>query len=104
MHCIQAIDQLYHDIFTAIRKASEHLYIQHTEVKKGPKHITGWNLYCKEIHMLAREAFIIWNETGKPRTGLIASNMRQTRAGCQALLLSPIFSYILGVSYFSPIF
>ena len=47
--------------------------------KSHPKSIPGWNHYVKSRHEVARKAFLLWRESGSPREGPIALQMRQTR-------------------------
>ena len=43
-------------------------------------HVPGWNATVKEAHQAAREAYLLWNWHGKPRSGNIATLMRNSRA------------------------
>ena len=40
----------------------------------------GWSDYVDELHQSARECFLLWRDTGKPRQGQIFDLMQQSRA------------------------
>ena len=40
----------------------------------------GWSDYVDELHQSARECFLLWRDTGKPRQGQIVDLMQQSRA------------------------
>jgi hypothetical protein len=42
--------------------------------------LPGWNDCVKEVHTLAREAFLLWRSHNSPRHGPMYNNMRSTRA------------------------
>ena len=48
--------------------------------KKGGMHVPGWNVYCKEAHGQAQDAYIIWSSYGRPRYGFLFEQMKRTRA------------------------
>ena len=46
---------------------------------KKVKVIPGWNRYVKDLHNIAREAFLNWKGCGKPLNGPYMERMRETR-------------------------
>jgi hypothetical protein len=48
--------------------------------------VPGWSVYIDEKHELAREAFLVWVSTGKPRTGALSFRMCRTRASFKLAL------------------
>jgi len=75
---IADLDTLYNDITAALIKAAEEL----GELKETGKNnqLQGWNIYCKELHAVARDAFLAWRNVNSPRTGAAFTLMSQTRA------------------------
>lgn len=69
----------YESVTEAITKSG----VQNIQLKdqhKGhPKHIPGWNSLVKSKHELARKTFLLWRESGSPKEGPIAVQMRQSR-------------------------
>ena len=57
-----------------VQEVGEH----RTAIKKHQRQ--GWNEYCKELHLAAREAFIARRGMNSPRTGTVFTFMSQTRA------------------------
>ena len=39
-----------------------------------------WSDYVDELHKSARECFLLWRDTGKPRQGQVFNMMQQSRA------------------------
>ena len=68
---------MYEDIIDALRVSGEEL----TNQKKKSNHrpIAGWNDYCREAHSNARDAFLLWADNNKPRSGPIFDTMRHSR-------------------------
>ncbi|XP_059045272.1 uncharacterized protein LOC131841057 [Achroia grisella] len=72
----QAIDILYSNIISVIRKAA----ICSGKPGKGTRRkrgVPGWNRYVRDAHREARQAFINWKFYGQPRYGPLFVNMRQ---------------------------
>ena len=73
------IDSLYHDIMDCLIKAGKESI--------GEKHVSGyknnlfpgWNMYVKDKHEVAREAFLEWCSSGKPRNGAVYEAMYKSR-------------------------
>jgi hypothetical protein len=75
---IAALDSFYTDITAALISAADQL----GEMQwSGKQHqIQGWNIYCKELHTAAREAFLSWRGMNSPKTGTAFMLMSQSRA------------------------
>ena len=48
--------------------------------KKRYKVIPGWNDNVKDLYKIASNKFLIWKHAGKPRDGLLSSDMRLSRS------------------------
>ena len=48
--------------------------------RKKWRQIPGWNEFVQDAHSTAREAFLDWRNSGSPRDGPMATEMRRTRA------------------------
>ena len=72
------IDELYDNIIKVLSECSEKL--------KSDKHnsktysIPGWNDSVKDLHEAARDAYLLWKHSGKPRQGVVYDVMKQARA------------------------
>ena len=42
--------------------------------------VPGWNDYVKDHHCVARDAYLLWRDSNKPRQGELFQNMLRTRA------------------------
>ena len=42
--------------------------------------VPGWNTHCKAKHSIARNAFLDWKDSNKPRSGPIFEHMKYTRS------------------------
>jgi hypothetical protein len=49
------------------------------ETSMQNKIIPGWNVYCREVHATARQAFLAWVRNGRIRNGVLYDNMKTTR-------------------------
>ena len=72
-----AIDRLYADITDALTEAAQDLIEEKYEIINQHQ---GWNVYVRELHSVARDAFIAWRRISSPRTGYAFQLMAQTRA------------------------
>ena len=77
---------LYDEISQSLRKSS-----LNTIPTCGTKHsrnyvIPGWNDYVKDQHQDARNSYVLWRNSGKPRQGPIADTMRRSRLNCKYAL------------------
>ena len=63
----QAISDMYNEISKILKESSGSIIregnLSHTT-------IAGWSEHVKEQHEAAREAFLLWKSSGKPRTGI----------------------------------
>jgi exonuclease III len=78
-----AIDRLYNGIVEALLSAGE--TVERTRCSSSHQ-VAGWNLYCKELHTMARDAFLDWRHQGSPRAGAVFKVMQQTRAQFKRLI------------------
>ena len=74
---IQELSSIYSDIMKNVDIASSNLPTYNKIL--NDRMIIGWNTQVKFQHDIAREAFMIWHNQGKPRDGDIFEKMRQTR-------------------------
>ena len=76
---IAAIDKFYNEIVKSLVISGNDFQ---TECKEKPAYqsIPGWNEYCREVHSNARDAFLQWVFSGRPKHGVILQNMQSTRA------------------------
>ena len=77
--CKHQIDSFYNDIVNSLSSASNRVFQYDGKNIKRRDAVSGWNVYVKESHTLAREAFQQWHEAGKPRLGPVAETIRKTR-------------------------
>ena len=72
------IDTLYDSIIDVLSECSKKLENdKHISKKCG---IPGWNDLVKDVHAAARDAYLLWKHSGKPRQGVIYDLMKQTRS------------------------
>ena len=57
-----------------------------TKKKKRFKVIPGWNDNVRELHLAARNAFILWQEKGRPLDGILCDDMKSSRSLFKAAL------------------
>ena len=81
----RAIDSMYQSTIDSLLVASAHMK---SVSKPDFKQVRGWNTYCKEVHSMARDAYLLWRDHGKKRTGFLFSNMKKTRAQFKRTLRS----------------
>jgi len=70
--CVDIIDCIKLSVSTVIPKRTCHYDNQFN--------VPGWNTYVREKHDFAREAYLSWVHSGKPKFGIIADSMRRSRA------------------------
>ena len=68
---------MYTSIIDALVTASEEIT---DKTCKNFDQVLGWNDYCKAAHSDARNAYLIWRNSGKPRNGYMYSEMKRTRS------------------------
>ena len=68
----------YEDIVQTLKLASHPLY---KFPKRNFQRHLGWNVYVADLHEVARDAFLLWKEEGKPRQGPVfeMKNITNTR-------------------------
>ena len=71
------IDTLYNDTVGALISASE--ILRHKQ-RKPYRQVAGWREICAELHSHARNAFLLWINSGKPRYGQVFYLMKSSRA------------------------
>ena len=75
----QSISKFYDDIIDG-------LHIAGTKISSGTSRnnssctVAGWNDHLKELHSIARDAFQLWRECGKPRHGPLFDFKRRTHS------------------------
>jgi len=71
------IDDLYNDITECLHNCAKKV-----SSSSGPKFcntVPGWNDYVTDSHEAARDAYLLWKGSGKPRFGPVHDLMRRTR-------------------------
>ena len=73
----EALVNLYEGMVDAVILSSSQFPLKNycSKIKIVP----GWNQYCKEFHAVAREAYMVWHNAGRIRSGFIFENMKSTR-------------------------
>ena len=71
------IDQMYKDLTDSLLDAGTPLA---SSVTHSYNQVEAWNPYCKELHTLARDAYLIWRANRKKGQGVLFDSMRRTRA------------------------
>ena len=51
-----------------------------SSVKHSYSQVQGRNSYCRELHTLVRDAYLIWGANGKKRQGVLCGSMRPAQA------------------------
>lgn len=75
---LNEIDKTYDSIIDKLKTASKTCLGSKANIRKQNV-VPGWNEYVKQYHDIAKEKYIIWCQSGKPREGVIAENMRDAR-------------------------
>lgn len=73
------IDKFYDDIITCISKAIGDVIPSHKRPVSS-FNVPGWNTFVQEKHEAARQAFLAWVGSGRPRFGYYFDVMKRTRA------------------------
>lgn len=82
---VNEIDSYYNTIVKCIKFAC-HKCIPSRVKTHADYTVPGWNDYVKEKHLAARDAFLNWAMTGKPRQGVEFTLMNKTRAAFKLAL------------------
>jgi hypothetical protein len=80
---VSQINDVYNSITSIMLKAGKSAFGSN---KRRWRPVPGWNEYVRELHVVAREAFISWRSNGSPRTGELAMTYRATRARYKAAI------------------
>ena len=72
------LDEFYSSITESLKLSASNLVKQNKFAQST--HVPGWNVYVKEYHDVARDAFLLWCNYNKPRAGPIFDQMKRTRA------------------------
>ena len=72
------IDTLYDNIIEVLSECSKKL--ENDKYIGKQCGIPGWNDLVKDVHAAARDAYLLWKDSGKPRQGVIYDLMKQTRS------------------------
>ena len=75
------VNTLYENVISAIVSADTEAFAKERDVRRGKAYNRpGWSDYVDELHKSARECFLLWRDTGKPRQGQVFNMMQQSRA------------------------
>ena len=74
---VNALNKLYDEIINCLTTASEPLY---KFVKCNAAQKPGWNEHAANLHEVARDTFLMWQDQGKPRQGPIFELKKHTQA------------------------
>lgn len=74
---LSVLDDMYNNIERILVNAARNSYCQRNITKHRP--VTGWNKYVRDAHERARLYYKIWLMSGKPSSGPILDNMRESR-------------------------
>ena len=73
---IAAIDDLYQSINRSlIASSADTIRSRHYACRKRHKAVPGWNDTVKHAHGVARNSYIIWRNSGRPRHGPVSDDM-----------------------------
>ena len=69
--------EIYDFVTCAILTASNHIIkCKQANYKKS---VPGWNFHCRELHDIARQCYLNWNNAGKPRDCPLFEDMKSSR-------------------------
>ena len=77
------IDEMYAYLIKGLLSASDNFL---HERKDTYKQVPGWNVFCKNAHIIARQHFLQWKEEGMPRNGYLYDVMKSSRANFRTSL------------------
>ena len=75
-----SLDRFCGNIINCIKLAVSTAIPQHKCHYDQQFNAPGWNTYVKEKHDFARDAYLSWIHSGKPKFGIVFDNMKRTRA------------------------
>ena len=74
------IECFYDNIVYSLNKSAD-ICLKTSKCSSSANHnVPGWNDYVKDQHNLARDAFLLWCNSGKPRQGVLYKDMVSERA------------------------
>jgi exonuclease III len=73
------INKFYNDILVCVSVAVNHS-IPSCQYTINDFNVPGWNTYVSEKHDAARQAYMMWLDVSKPRSGYYFENMKRSRA------------------------
>ena len=77
---VAAIDDFYHSINRSlIASSADTIRSRQYACRKRHKAVPGWNDTVKNAHGVARNSYIIWRNSGRPRHGPVSDDMRRSR-------------------------
>ena len=71
------IDNLYGNFVNGLAQSSKYFVQIH---KHSENQKPGWNDICKEAYSQKREAFLMWKDSGKPKSGPVFAIYNKVRA------------------------
>ena len=75
------VNTFYENVISAIVSADTEAFAKVRDGRRGKAYNRpGWFDYVDELHKSARECFLLWRDTGKPRQGQVFNMMQQSRA------------------------
>ena len=80
----KSIESFYLKLINSMKNASTKVASQKDSRRR--KTVPGWNKHCKDKYRIAREAFFIWMNSAKVRSGPIYERMKATRKAFQKSL------------------
>ena len=76
---VEDIDDLYESIFNVLSTYGVRISRKHNDAGQR-RAIPGWNEHVKELHAAGRDAYLLWNHSGKHRQGVVYELMRSSRS------------------------
>ena len=71
----------YENLISSIKSADTEAFANERNGRRDKAYNRpGWSDYVDELHQSARECFLLWRDTGKPRQGQIFDLMQHSRA------------------------
>ena len=78
---VAEVNTFYENVISAIVSADTEAFANVRDGRRGKVYNRpGWSDYVDELHKSARECFLLWHDTGKPRWCQILDMMQKSRA------------------------
>ena len=78
---VAEVNLFYENLISSIKFADTEAFAnEHNGRRDKAYNRPGWSDYVDELHQSARECFLLWRDTGKPRHGQIFDLMQRSRA------------------------